>query len=150
MYQGWSRKIIAMLRRYDLNGDFLFDKWHISPYYFTSTAIWTLHGLVDDLLPFLIKWILKTQRPDGGWGYYHESTSEETAYCLQALLFWDQHVERIEPDLIRVAANYLQAHLDDEDYPALWIGKCLYMPCPVVRSAILMALESYRRYLYQE
>lgn len=145
-YEKWSQKIVAMLRRYDLRGNFLFDKWHISPYYFTSTAIWTLHGIVDDLLPPLVKWITKTQRPDGGWGYYGDSTSEETAYCLEALLFWDRHVERVDADILHIAANYLQVHLNDQHYPPLWIGKCLYMPYYPVRAAILMALHSYGEY----
>ncbi|MBZ0304003.1 MAG: hypothetical protein K8J31_29965 [Anaerolineae bacterium] len=144
-FENWSQKITAMLRRYDLRGNFLFDKWHISPYYFTSTAIWTLHGLVDDLLPSLVKWITKTQRADGGWGYYGGSTSEETAYCLKALLFWHERTERIESEILSAAANYLLTHLDQKDYPPLWIGKTLYMPYYPVRSAILMALQNYHQ-----
>jgi len=146
-YEQWSQKIIALLRRSALNGQLLFDKWHTSPYYFTSTAIYTLQGLVDDVLAPLVKWILKTQRPIGGWGYYDEVTAEETAYCLQALLTWDRHVERVDPDAIHVAANYLQRYFNDRTHPPLWIGKCLYTPYYLVRSAILMALHSYREYL---
>jgi halimadienyl-diphosphate synthase len=145
-YERWSKKIIAMLRRYDLNGNFLFDKWHISPYYFSSTAIWTLGGLADDLLPPVVKWILKTQRADGGWGYYGESNSEETAYCLKALIHWSQQVEPVDSDILTTAVHYLQAHINDQNYPPLWIGKCLYMPYYPVRSAILMALYSYQQY----
>jgi hypothetical protein len=145
--EAWTRKISAMLRRSDLTGYFWFDKWHMSPYYLTSTAIWSLHGVVDDLLPSRIKWIVRTQRDDGGWGYYHQSTVEETAYCLQALLFWDRYTqERVESSVIHAAANYLVQHLEADDLPPLWIGKSLYTPTNVVRSAILAALYSYREY----
>lgn len=147
MYEQWSQKIVAMLRRCDLRGCFLFDQWHISPYYFASTAIWALRGIADDLLPPLAKWLIKTQRPDGGWGYYGESTSEETAYGLAALIRWDHHRHEVDPDIIHVAANYLVSHLKNRNYPPLWIGKCLYMPRYPVRSAVLMALKCHGDWL---
>ncbi|MBI1280656.1 MAG: hypothetical protein GC179_21210 [Anaerolineaceae bacterium] len=147
-FDAWTQKISAMLRRSDLTGYFWFDKWHISPYYLTSTAISSLYGVVDDLLPSRIKWILQTQREDGGWGYYHQSTIEETAYCLHALLFWDQHAsERVDPASIHAAADYLMKHYQNLQYPPLWIGKSLYTPRHVVRSAVLAALYSYREYV---
>jgi halimadienyl-diphosphate synthase len=145
----WSKKIVAMLRRYDLNGYFWFDKWHVSPYYLTTTAIWSLQGMVDDLLPTRIKWILRTQRADGGWGYYHQSTAEETAYCLQALLFWDQNVERMPQNQLDAAATYLMAQLGTGNLQPLWIGKCLYTPRRLVYGAILAALRNYRMYLQE-
>lgn len=149
-YERWRDKIAAMLRHSDLHGYFWFDKWHISPYYLTATAVWSLHGVVQDLLPQRIQWILKTQRVDGGWGYYHQSTAEETAYCLQALLYWDRKVERMEPTAIHAAGQYLMKHADDKHFPQLWIGKCLYMPRHLVRSAILMALHSYGQFSTQQ
>jgi halimadienyl-diphosphate synthase len=145
-YERWRDKIAAMLRHTDLHGYFWFDKWHISPYYLTATAVWSLQGVVDDLLPPRIQWILKTQRADGGWGYYHQSTAEETAYCLQALLYWDRNVERIDSSTIHAAAQYLIDHVEDTYFPQLWVGKCLYMPRHLVRSALLMALYSYTQY----
>jgi halimadienyl-diphosphate synthase len=145
-YEQWRDKIAAMLRHTDLQGYFWFDKWHISPYYLTATAIWSLHGVVEDLLPQRIQWILKTQRADGGWGYYYQSTAEETAYCLQALLYWNQEVERVDSTCIHAGARYLMNHANDQHFPQLWIGKCLYMPRHLVRSAILMALYSYSHY----
>ena len=146
-FDTWTEKISAMLRRSDLTGYFWFDKWHISPYYLTSTAVWSLFGVVDDLLPSRIKWILQTQREDGGWGYYHQSTVEETAYCLHALLFWNQHSsERIDPTCLHSAARYLMDRYHNTHYPPLWIGKSLYTPRNVVRSAVLAALYSYREF----
>jgi halimadienyl-diphosphate synthase len=147
-FDAWTQKISAMLRRSDLTGYFWFDKWHISPYYLTSTAIWSLHGIVDDLLPSRIKWMVRTQRDDGGWGYYNQSTVEETAYCLHALLFWDEHTsDRIDPEILSAAANYLSQHSSNPHYPPLWIGKSLYTPRKVVHSAVLAALFSYREHM---
>src|SRR5262249_50821465 len=59
-FEKWSNKIIAMLRRYSLDGNFWFDKWHISPYYLANTAICYVQGLADDVLASRVKWILKT------------------------------------------------------------------------------------------
>jgi halimadienyl-diphosphate synthase len=147
-FDNWTQKISAMLRRFDLTGYFWFDKWHVSPYYLTATAVWSLHGIVDDLLPSRIKWMLHTQRDDGGWGYYNHSTVEETAYCLHALLYWDEHTtERIDPNILESAAQYLTDRFDDTHYPAMWIGKSLYTPRNVVRSAVLSALYSYREHM---
>ncbi len=144
----WSHKIRTVLGSHDLdgNGYFWFDKWHISPYYLTSTTIWSLSGVMNDLLPSRLNWILKTQQADGGWGYYQRSTAEETAYCLSALLFWDRYIERVDSTCIEAAASYLIEHMDDTNFPALWIGKCLYMPRSVVQAAILSALHSYALY----
>jgi len=150
-YERWMRKIVSILRRSDLNGYFWFDKWHISPYYLTSTAIWSLYGTVDDLLPSRVKWLLKTQRPDGGWGYYGRSTAEETAYCLQALLFWyPRTIGYVEAEQLQAAADFLARHFDRTPYVPLWIGKGLYMPRHLVRSAILMALHMFNRYKRNE
>jgi halimadienyl-diphosphate synthase len=100
----------------------------------------------DDLAYPCIKWILKTQRADGGWGYYDVSTLEETAYCLQALLHWDRAIERVEPAQIDAAAAFLSRNIHEEHLPPLWIGKCLYSPRNVVRSAALAAMHSYLAY----
>jgi hypothetical protein len=109
-----------------------------------------LQGIADDLLYRRIQWIDKTQRLDGGWGYYHISTAEETAYCLDALLFWDKHVERIDPIRIHAAAHFLMEHTYNEQHPALWLGKSLYMPHLLVESSILGALVGYQRYLDED
>jgi halimadienyl-diphosphate synthase len=142
----WIEKISSMLRRYALDHGLWFDKWHISPYYLTHSAVFSLHGVLDDLLPPHIRWIVKTQQADGGWGYYYHSTYEETALCLDTLLFWDRHVERIDPDIIHRAAAYLKRGMYTTDLPALYIGKALYMPLHVVRATILGALYSYAEY----
>jgi halimadienyl-diphosphate synthase len=108
--------------------------------------MYALQGVGDDLAYPCIKWILKTQRSDGGWGYYDVSTLEETAYCLQALLHWDRTVERVDPAQIDTAAAFLSRNIHEEHLPPLWIGKCLYSPRNVVRSAALAAMHSYLAY----
>ncbi len=146
LYESRVEKIRTLMTQHDQTGHFWFDKWHVSPYYLTCTAIWSALGVMDETLPPRIEWILKTQRADGGWGYYHASTVEETAYCLQALLYWDRHSnQRIEPAAIRAAALYVAEHYND-DFVSLWIGKSLYTPRKVVRSAVLAALNSYCQY----
>ncbi|MCC7206444.1 MAG: hypothetical protein IT323_04010, partial [Anaerolineae bacterium] len=73
-YPFWIEKTINVLRRFDENGSFWWDKWHASPYYVNSAALNALHGVADDLASTRLKWILRTQNDDGGWGYLGRST----------------------------------------------------------------------------
>lgn len=139
----WIAKTVKALRRFDENGSFWWDKWHSSPYYVNSMALRALSGLADDLAHSRLKWILRTQNDDGGWGYLGESTPEETAYCLEALLLWDRNVEAIEPAKLDAAAQYLGKHTDDARYAPLWVGKSLYIPIGPVKASILSALFAY-------
>lgn len=136
-------KVINVLHKYDQNGSFWWDKWHASPYYVTNFSLTALRGLADDLVHSRLRWILRTQNDDGGWGYLGESSPEETAYCLLALLEWDRSVARIDRSILDAAAMYLQNHLNDPTYAPLWIGKSLYTPYFPVKSAILSALYAY-------
>lgn len=145
-YGRWHDKIVNVLRHSDHNGYFWHDKWHVSPYYLTSPAICVLHGIMDDLLPSRIEWIEKSQRPDGGWGFYGQSTLEETAYCLQALMYVNTHIRPVDATVIKTGAAYFLTHLED-DYVALWIGKGLYTPYRVVESAIIATLHLLERYM---
>ena len=137
-YDAWTQKISAMLRRFDLTGYFWFDKWHASPYYTTSHAIIGAAGYDDKLVTSAVNWILETQNRDGSWGYYFP-TAEETAYCLQALVIWKRHGGKISVETLKQGRDWLANHAE-APYPMLWIGKCLYCPELVVRSAILSAL----------
>ncbi|MCC6617319.1 MAG: hypothetical protein IT320_27850 [Anaerolineae bacterium] len=141
--QQWIKKAIGALHLLDENGSFWWDKWHTSPYYVNSSAINILHGLDDDLVHTRLKWILRTQNADGGWGYMGVSTPEETAYCLEALMYWDRTVRRIDTAALEAAARFLRKHVHDSSYTPLWIGKSLYTPYHTVRAAILAALYSY-------
>ena len=114
------------------------DKWHSSPYYATSHAIIACANIDNELVGESVEWILKTQKNDGSWGTYL-STAEETAYAIQALWVWDQKVARVPNNVIRNGARWLKEHMDNA-YPPLWIGKCLYSPNLVIRSAVISAL----------
>jgi hypothetical protein len=40
---------------------------------------------------------------------------------------------------IERGGGYLLAHIDDDDYPALWRGKSLFTPHNIVRASVLGA-----------
>jgi halimadienyl-diphosphate synthase len=125
-----------------------FDKWHSSPYYPTAHAVIACAGYLDELVADAITWILSTQNTDGSWGYFMP-TAEETAYSLQALFAWKRAGYEIPNDVLRNGAGWLANHIEPP-YPPLWIGKCLYAPVLVVRSAILSALLEVSQVLGEE
>jgi halimadienyl-diphosphate synthase len=114
------------------------DKWHTSPYYTTGHAVIVSTNFDDDLAAPAADWIINTQNENGGWGSYL-STAEETAYALQALAVWHMHSNKVPPEVMRKGNAWLQTHTEDPQ-PFLWIGKSLYKPTLVVRTAILSAL----------
>lgn len=132
-------KIRRFLMRVRRPEGYWLDKWHASPYYATSQAILAAAGYVDLQLADSIAWILRTQRENGAWGHYEHCTTEETAYSLMALAFWKQHGGAVPADALKRGADWLADHAG-LPYTALWIGKCLYCPELVVRSAALSAL----------
>jgi halimadienyl-diphosphate synthase len=136
----WLQKVLNAIRRYDKNGSYWWDKWHASPYYVSNIAIRALHTIDRELAASRLKWVLKTQNDDGGWGYLGESTAEETAYCLDAILLWNRTVEAIDPTVLELATNFLIIHSDDKMYTPLWISKGLYTPQNIVKSVILTTL----------
>jgi halimadienyl-diphosphate synthase len=136
------RAVLAFLKRTQTLQMFWFDKWHASPYYTTAHAILSLTGLVDTLIDDAIFWIVATQNRDGSWGYFLP-TAEETAYCLQALSIWESKGGRVPHGVIERGAAWLDERADPP-YVPLWIGKSLYAPVLVVRSAILGALALVR------
>lgn len=141
----WLVKAVTALRLLDENGSFWWDKWHASPYYVNSAALPVLHGIADDLARTRLKWILRTQNDDGGWGYLGSSTPEETAYVLEALLYWDEQVERLSPGVIEMGVRYLRPHALAQCFPSLYIAKTLFTPTRVVQSVILGVLYRYYR-----
>lgn len=143
LHSRWVNKALNALRSFDENGSFWWDKWHASPYYVNSLAVNVLYDLDNILAHSRLKWILRTQNDDGGWGYFGQSTPEETAYCLEALTIWDCTVGGIDPSVLDEAAEYLAQHLADASYMSLWIGKGLYTPPNLVKAAILSALYNY-------
>ena len=133
------QKVLGFLRASQVSKKYWFDKWHASPYYPTSHAIIACQGLDDEICQDAITWILSTQNEDGSWGYSETPTAEETAYCLQALMYWKARHGRVSSEPIKQGMNWLQDHAADPYIP-LWIGKGLYCPEHIVRSAILSAL----------
>jgi halimadienyl-diphosphate synthase len=138
------KKILSFLDRTRTGRLFWFDKWHASPYYATSHAIIALANYPNGLMSDALFWIINTQNPDGSWGFYDIATAEETAYCIQALATSRRHGWQVVNDhtleeAMRKGKEWLEAHWE-EPYPSLWIGKSLYCPMLVVRSAILGAL----------
>jgi len=138
--------IIAHLlgaRQYNL---YWTDKWHASPLYATSHALVALLRMgskVADYCLDTIDWLANTQRSDGSWGFYDRGTAEETAYVLVALRQAARY-KYIDPDVFKKGVDFLleTSELENPDvqYPELWIGKCLYSPYDIVKSAILAAL----------
>ena len=140
----FQRKAISYLERSQRDGHWR-DKWHISPLYATSQAVVALRGYRDDLVARAVDWLYASQHPSGAWGL-GEGTDEETAYAVNALL----EVRAVAsarssdwPGAVERACAFLAGRLAFEGYPELWIGKALYVPQLVVRSAILGALDRY-------
>jgi halimadienyl-diphosphate synthase len=108
----------------------LADKWHASPFYTTSRGILATHGLDEQLWARLRDALRRAQQRDGSWG-----SAEEIAYSLHALCLTD----RVRSSAaIRAGAMALR-RLRHQPWPALWIGKSLYLPRPVVAHAITAA-----------
>lgn len=116
------------------------DKWHMSPYYATCHAILALCGVSSSLAEKAVSWILKTQNSNGTWGE-NGGTLEETAYAVQALMYYHRYVERI--DIARmsraISALILNGCTSPVCLPDLWTGKVLYTPVRIVLSSIASA-----------
>ncbi len=139
-------KAVGFLRGSQVAGSFWFDKWHASPYYTTSHAIFVAQDFAPDLVAGAVEWIIQTQRPNGSWGYL-SGTVEETAYGLQALAFYKRRGGQVPSSVLHRASEYLKAFVERQIayYPAQWIAKILFSPTWVVHSAVLGALAMYDR-----
>lgn len=115
------------------------DKWHISPYYPTAHIIIAGVEYDREMCEAAIGWIIKTQQMNGSWGAFNQATAEETAYCIQALMFWHLHGGTIPKDVAKRAVEWLEEH-QEKPFPPLWIGKALYCPKFVVKSSIISAI----------
>lgn len=131
-------KVIKYLQKTRGSNPFWIDKWHSSAYYATAHAVIACAGLANHLVEDSVAWILSSQNADGSWGTYLK-TAEETAYALQALSVWNEKVGRVPKSAFKKGARWLTENMD-KPYPPLWIGKCLYSPNLVIRSAVISAL----------
>ncbi|MGZ9220795.1 MAG: type B diterpene cyclase [Anaerolineales bacterium] len=132
------QKVIRFLQKARGPNYYWVDKWHSSAYYTTAHAIIACAKVANTVVEDSVKWMLQTQNRDGSWGTYI-STAEETAYAMQALWFWNENVAKVPRHALRQGARWLREHID-QPFPPLWIGKCLYNPNLVIRSAVLCAL----------
>ncbi len=144
--QRMSGKVVNFLRRTQFSGSFWYDKWHASPYYTTGHAIIALMDWQPELVTGAVEWIIQTQRPDGSWGYL-SGTPEETAYGLQALVYYHRKGGKVPIEALVNAASSLKKSLNSSNlnYPAQWIAKTLFSPTWVIHSAILGALAMVER-----
>ncbi|NJR12398.1 hypothetical protein HC776_00440 [bacterium] len=145
-YETWSRKLMNTVQRSNASSEFYFDKWHSSPYYMSVNAVVALCGFNTPLIKPMVRWLQRSQRKDGGWGYYDRSTIEETGYALLALMYWQKHVGSVDMTVLDAGARYLLQHKDSQPLIPLWIGKGLFAPTLVARTAILAALHAYADY----
>ncbi len=132
------QKVLTFLHKARGQHPFWVDKWHSSPYYATAHAVIACAGFANELVAESVQWLLNTQNKDGSWGTYLP-TAEETAYAIQALWTWDEKVAKVPKSVFKNGARWLREHME-QPYPPLWIGKCLYNPSLVIRSAVICAL----------
>jgi hypothetical protein len=133
-----EQKVVRFLRDARVDGDHWVDKWHGSPFYATAHAVFALTAPAPDLVRPALRWLAQNQRSDGSWGWFGTGTAEETAYALQAWLLAPAELrEGLRVD-IQAARRFLTEHEHEEGTP-MWIGKSVYRPAAVVRSAIIGA-----------
>ncbi len=137
-------KILKFLRSSASSDGFWLDKWHSSPYYATSHAIIASHQFDEGICQPAIDWIVSSQQENGAWGAFDIPTAEETAYAVQALCVWKRAGNKVNDVCVMRGVRWLVEY-DNMPHKPLWIGKALYCPTLVVRSAILSALELARQ-----
>jgi hypothetical protein len=140
--QELAQRIVRFVQKEMRYPGYWIDKWHSSAYYPTSHAVIAFSNVDNTLAGKAVSWILQTQNENGMWG--HDGGSiEETAYAVQALLYYHTHVERIDLESVARAVPYLFA-ADLDVCPEFWVAKGLYVPTNIVRSVVVSALNMYR------
>ncbi|GAC1483880.1 MAG: type B diterpene cyclase [Candidatus Dormibacteria bacterium] len=133
-----AQKVIKFLRDSRVDQDHWLDKWHVSPLYATAHAVFALAGPAPDACLPAFAWFKNSQRPDGSWGFFSQGTPEETAYAVQALMAAPASVRAGFEDNLRRAEKYLNETGGEPVIP-MWVGKTIYAPAEVIRSAVLSA-----------
>ncbi|WKU48273.1 prenyltransferase/squalene oxidase repeat-containing protein [Streptomyces sp. VNUA116] len=148
-YAPQRRKLIGFLREARTAEGYWLDKWHVSPYYATAHVSFALGGAAAAEgtagLAATRRWLIGTQHPDGSWGM-DGGQPEETAYAVLALHALADRRSPVPPSTTARAHRYLLPHLeaDPGDFAELWLGKSLYTPVAVVRSAVIAAAHLSR------
>lgn len=144
------KKITAWLKAQLSNDNSYFlDKWHSSAIYPMSRAIIALEGLDNSIAQHCVSWLIRQQRPDGGWGWHGESTGEESAFASLALSYWHNHGHIINASVLQNAKKFLNQFKTFPNDP-LWIGKVLYCPTLVVASLVTAAQYALSKIKFSE
>lgn len=138
-------KVVDWLKtRVNENGYIFSDKWHVSPLYTISRAVFAFQGIDDQLMNRCVNQLLSHRNSDNGWGI-SGSTLEETSLVTLALCHWlrtnpQQKTEPIVEILksIKIFINEFRGN----PYVELWIAKCLYCPKLVIDMFVLSAQYS--------
>ena len=133
-----QQKVIKYLRDARVDGDHWVDKWHGSPFYATAHAVFALITSAPEVCRPAFTWFKNSQLADGSWGWFGKGTPEETAYAVQALDLAPAEFRAGMDEALRRAAAYLN-ETEAEPVIPMWIGKTLYGPSQVIRSAVLSA-----------
>lgn len=120
------------------SGPIFRDKWHFSPIYPISRAVFALEGLNDELAQRCVSWLCERQLADGGFGAFGYSTAEESAFASLALVFWLNR-KNAGFSTVLTRANDFLVNISKNSQDALWIGKVLYCPQLVIECVIAAA-----------
>src|SRR5207249_4775137 len=108
------------------------------PYTTLFRSVFALTASAPDLCRPAFTWLKNSQLKDGSWGWCGKGTPEETAYAVQALMTAPAETIAAMSEPLARAAAYLN-ETEAEPVIPLWVGKTLYGPTQVVRSAVLSA-----------
>jgi hypothetical protein len=140
---------LRWLRGHMVDGRYFQDDWHLSPAYATSHAIYALHLTEEALMERCVSFLIDTQSDDGSWGFISNGnglgTLEETAFALQGLLYYDHHVQRVDPDIIHRGMGYMLDNYPTAKYPEMWVAKVLYAPGNIIESLVHSVFMMFRR-----
>lgn len=123
------------------------DKWHTSPFYPISRAIFALQAIDDQMVQTFVNQLLNQQNVDFGWGLT-DSTLEETALVSLALCFWFRNnLKQINLQNLAILES-IQKYFNEfnnKKHKELWIGKSLYNPIIVVKVFVISAKYSLNK-----
>ncbi|WP_433474808.1 prenyltransferase/squalene oxidase repeat-containing protein [Spirillospora sp. CA-142024] len=148
------------------------DRWHASPYYATCCAALAIERYGSgsghaSSVDRAVRWVLGSQRADGGWGRW-DGTIEETAYAVHILLFAGSVRKSLRSECLRAASRggaFIRSSLtagstadaadipqtigqmlSNSNNPSLWHDKDTYLPATIVSAVTLAALALLQEY----
>lgn len=123
------------------------DKWNASWLYSAWHALLACRGrssesAVQAMAHKTITAIQEAQHPDGGWGARSVSRGPDTTFAIFALVaarsFPGVADQTLSP--LRRATGWLSSAVEQDAWPATWVGKELYIPIRVDRVLAYSAL----------